>query len=366
MREPQRIVLVMTQKQLQTTFFFGLLLIVISLTVMILLPYSMTIAMAVTFSVIFYPLFERLLSVIHSRSIAAAVTVSITMLLIALPLALIGTNIVSESSRLYSELGTGKLFTTDFSALTLEKLQMYFPSYAQTIQRFLPHLTVNIQTYAEQLLSWIVSNLGTIFTNTLQTFFQVVLGIVAFFFLLKDGPTLLTSLTALSPLAERHDRAILHMLELAINSVIKGTLLIAICQGVSSGIGLWLFGLPNPTLWGFIAAICAIIPVLGAAVTLLPAVVYLAITGKFLAAAGLFVWMLTAVGLLDNIVGTFVVSRSINIHPMFILLSVLGGISAFGTAGFLLGPLIISLLYAMLEIYRTLFTGKRKATDLSL
>ena len=137
----------------------------------------------------------------------------------------------------------------------------------------------------------------------------------------------------------------------AINSVIKGSLVIAIIQGILTGLGFTLFQVPNPALWGSIASITALIPGIGTALVLIPGILYLFFSFKIGLGFGLLAWGILAVGLIDNILGPTLVGRGTKIHPFLVLFGVLGGIQLFGPAGFIAGPLILSLLFALAEIY---------------
>ena len=175
--------------------------------------------------------------------------------------------------------------------------------------------------------------------------------LIALYYLFKDGHKLKTAVVALSPLQDIHDETIFDKLVLAINSVIKGSLAVAFIQGILTAVGLAIFGVPNAVLWSSVAAITALIPGIGTALVLLPAILYLYFSGQTLFAVGLLLWGMTAVGLVDNFLGPKLVERGMRLHPFLILLSILGGISFFGPLGFLLGPLVLSLLFALLEIY---------------
>jgi predicted PurR-regulated permease PerM len=109
---------------------------------------------------------------------------------------------------------------------------------------------------------------------------------------------------------------------------------------------------PNPVLWGAIAAIGALIPNIGTSVVSIPAIIYLFVTGNVPQAIGYIGWSVFVVGLVDNIIGPRLIGGSARIHPLFVLLSVLGGIAMFGISGFLLGPLTVGLLVALAEIYK--------------
>jgi predicted PurR-regulated permease PerM len=159
----------------------------------------------------------------------------------------------------------------------------------------------------------------------------------------------------LSPLANEYDERILRRLEDAISSVVKGKLLIVLIQGILASVGFWLFGIPHPVLFGALTSLAALIPFVGVAVVFVPAVLYLFFAGSVGAAAGLLVAGII-IGSVDNVLGPILFERGLQLHPLLILLSVLGGLAFFGPIGFLAGPVALSLLVALLDIYPLLFT----------
>ena len=116
-------------------------------------------------------------------------------------------------------------------------------------------------------------------------------------------------------------------------------------------LGLAIFAVPSPALWGMVAVVASLIPAIGAGVIILPAAIYLFIASGPIFGLGILLWGALIVGLIDNLLRPKLIERGIHIHPLLILFSVLGGIGFFGVTGFLLGPLILSLLFALLDIY---------------
>lgn len=104
-------------------------------------------------------------------------------------------------------------------------------------------------------------------------------------------------------------------------------------------------------------ALTALIPSIGTSIVLVPAIIFLFATGMPIHAFGLLIWSAIIVGTIDNVLNPILVGRGVNIHPFFILLSVLGGITFFGPIGFMLGPMILSFLFTLLDIYRLDFEG---------
>jgi predicted PurR-regulated permease PerM len=113
-----------------------------------------------------------------------------------------------------------------------------------------------------------------------------------------------------------------------------------------------IFGIPNPALWGSFAVVSAFIPGLGTSLVVVPGILYLFFTGAHLHALGLLIWGVLAVGLIDNYLGPILINRGVNVHPFLIFLSIMGGLVFFGPIGFIAGPLMVALLFALLEIYK--------------
>jgi len=342
-----------TTRPVRYTFFVALLIGVSVLTTLMFLPYLITLAVATTFAVVLQPVYRAFMRLTKDReSIAALLTIFVTAIVILAPLSLIGTQVAWEATDLYNRLNEQQ---EDISETFISTIESY-------IEQYIPQANIDLDPYIGQSLRWFAQLFGTIFANTLQLLLHIFLGVIAFYYLLKDGHTFAKTVTGLSPLADSHDRQIFSRLSLAINSIIKGSLLIALIQGVVTGIGFAIFGVPSATLWGSLAAIGALVPGIGTSIVIAPAVIYLFAIGNTGAAVGLIVWGAFAVGMIDNFLGPYLVGRGVRIHPLFILFAVIGGLEFFGPVGFILGPLLLSLLYALLDIYRILFLNQQPAT----
>jgi predicted PurR-regulated permease PerM len=112
-----------------------------------------------------------------------------------------------------------------------------------------------------------------------------------------------------------------------------------------------LFGFDRAVLWGSIAAFGALIPGVGTSIVFIPTVIYLILSGSYFLAGGMALWGMLAVGFIDNLLGPYLIGRKSNLHPFFILISVLGGISLLGPIGFILGPVSMSLFVVLMELY---------------
>src|SRR6185295_6432156 len=123
---------------------------------------------------------------------------------------------------------------------------------------------------------------------------------------------------AVSPLADNYDEKIFKKLKQAIRSVVVGSLVVGVIQGTLTGLGFFIFGVPNPALWGSIAVVAALIPGIGTSLVLIPGILYLFFVSTHLHALGLLIWGILAVGLIDNLLGPMLVNRGVHIHPFLI------------------------------------------------
>lgn len=324
----------------KSEFYFLLILLsgIFVLAFFIFKPFLYALILAIVFATVFGPIHKKMLVMTRERNALAALLTTISVLIVIIvPLTLVGIQIFQEASGLYSSL------TINGGAIDIFK--RFSP---------VPIDSLDINQYLKQGLSWLLQHLGPLFGNVAKIIVSVFIFLVALYYLFKDGHKLKAAVIALSPLQDIHDEIIFNKLELAINSVIRGNLVVALVQGILTAIGFAIFGVPNAALWGSVAAVAALIPGIGTALVLLPAILYLYFSGETFFAVGLLIWGMTAVGLVDNFLGPKLASRGMRLHPFLILLSILGGIGFFGPLGFLLGPLVLSLLFALLEIYFTI------------
>ncbi len=332
-------------KKIQINFFFALLIGVLILTFLLLYQFLAPLIIAAVLAVLFHPMYERMRRQTKMpRGLAALISVIIITAITFIPIFFLGTQVFSELQNINvrETVENGLLSQAN---LSINKL----------IHAVAPNYTFDIQSIITNATTAIRNNIGTIFSSIAHFLFNFFLMFVVLFYLLKDGHRLKVALIKLSPLSDRNDTQIFARIKAAVNAVIKGSLLIGVLQGFIAFLGFTLFGVPNPALLGGLTALAALIPGIGTSLVLAPVIAYMFITGDTTHAIGLLIWGVVAVGLVDNFLGPVFIGRGVKIHPLFILLSVLGGLIVLGPIGFLLGPLIISFLFALLDIYASDF-----------
>ncbi len=343
-----------TRRTLQFSFLFSLFAIAILLSFFIFKPYLNPIVLAGTFTVIFYPLFGKVLSWIGQsrRGLAAGLTVLITILIVFIPVTLLGTQVFKEVDSMYVNINnnvqTEKPVFGDFTPSTNTTIA----GLQERLQGLMTQVATNFDQYIQKIVKLIVDNAGQFFQQIAEFALAGFIWLLAYYYFLRDGHRIRDLLIHFSPLTDRYDKEILHRVVILVKSVVGGTLIVAVIQGVLAGIGLGIFGVPNPSIWGMVTVIAALIPTVGTALVMFPAALYLVALNHPAAAFGLLIWSLVLVGGIDNVLRPKLIERQVNIHPLAILLAVLGGISFFGPIGFLTGPIILSLLIELLHVYK--------------
>jgi len=340
----------MYTSNIQGYTLFGLLALVAVLTYFIFEPFLTPLALAAIFGVVLYPVHRFLMRhVLKSCSLCALLTVVLATLILLAPISLIALLVIGEAQQTYVSLTQGVgLVNTQSAILYLGgALEPYAPGSIALAES----IAADLNVYAAQGLQWILAHAGVAFSSILNIGLDLFIFFIALFVFLKNGPAIREGLLRLSPFNDADDERIFNRLTLTINSVVRGSLLVSLIQGLVASIGYVIFGLPNPILWGLVTSLAALVPGVGTALVMAPAIGFLLISGQTVSAIGLLAWGVAAVGLIDNFLGPILMGRGVHLPALVILLAVLGGLAFFGPAGIFLGPLTVSLLIALFTLY---------------
>lgn len=337
----------------ELVFFWILFGVAGFLTVMILTPYVTALFLAGVLAIVFTPIFRRLERLLHgNRSLASLTTVVFIVVMVIVPLSVISYLMFEEILSVYASIND--------TSIGLQSVNVWIGNFESLMRNIIPSFTaeVDVLSYLEGGLRWMAGHLNDVFSRILAILLDTFIVIIALFFFLRDGAKLKEFAVKWSPLADSYDEGIIAKLEVAVSSVVKGALATAIAQGLLAGIGFMIFGVPNPVLWGVIATVAALVPVVGTTIITIPAILLLFISGHPFPAIGLLVWSLVLVGLIDNVLRPLLIKRDVHVHSFLILMSVLGGLVYFGPIGFLAGPIVLAFFFALLDVYPDIMKGR--------
>lgn len=220
--------------------------------------------------------------------------------------------------------------------------------YANPDDERLEEIRNRVVAYAQPRLLSLTGATGALLVKLI---FSAVILVVATFFFLYDGPSMINTIMRLSPLDDTYEQELLLEFDRISRAVVLATVLSAITQGLTAGVGYYFAGMDFLVLLISLTTIFAMVPFVGPAVVWLPVCLYIGIyDGRVLAASLLALWGVLVVGTIDNLVKAFVLHGQSQLHPLLALLSVLGGVQTLGPVGIVVGPMVVAMLQTLLGI----------------
>lgn len=272
---------------------------------------------------------------------SAASLVFLTLFLAILPMFLGVTVVLDDAQDLSSRIG--ELETIDLSRID-QRLQ--------EITGEDLNIEENIRQAIKGFASITFGSISQVFNLVVNLAIGLSLMLFLIYYFIKDGRRLVDWMKGIVPLPERIQERLIRRTNITTWAVIKGHVLVAIAQGLVSGIGLYIAGVPNPYFWTFVMTILAFLPIVGSFIIWGSAAVYLIAIDQVVAGIFLLVYGAIVVGLTDNFLRPLVVDKSAEIHPAVIIIGVLGGVYLFGAPGLFIGPVIFGILRAALVVFQ--------------
>lgn len=185
----------------------------------------------------------------------------------------------------------------------------------------------------------------------LQSIIGMLVLVIAIYFFLLDGAGMIRTLMRLSPLDDNYETRLLLEFDRTSRAVVLASVCSALAQGILAALAFWACGFDSVIFLFLVTSLMALVPFLGAASVWIPCVLYLgAVEQRWYVALGLFLYGAAIVSSIDNVIKMYVLHGRSTMHPLFALLSVLGGVKVFGPIGILVGPMVVVFMQTLLEI----------------
>jgi len=190
------------------------------------------------------------------------------------------------------------------------------------------------------------------------------LDVVIFFFavvsLYRDGPSVLLALKKLSPINDEYEDHLFGVFAEFANNTVVGSLATGAIQGLVAGIGYAIVGVPSMIFLAILTGVFSFVPLVGTAFVWIPVVLWTAATHGGGWAIFLTIWSIALTGSVDNLLKPLFLRGNSNVHPLLVFIAIFGGMSTFGLAGVLIGPVLVALAISMYRIYVDDFLGEGK------
>ena len=313
-------------------------------------PFLAPLTWAVVLVVFFRRLHAAVQRRIRSPNLAAlASTLTLTVLFIVpvfFVVTLVAEQAIGVTQRLVEEWRHGLGWPTVFA--WVERLPLQRLPFEIRLQDLRDFAAQNIRHWG---LS-IAERGGTLAQNVMGVTIDVLVMLLASFYLFRDGPALMRLLRAVIPLNPDYRERLLAITENVLFASVLSSFAVAAVQGALGGLAFWIVGIPAAIMWGLLMMFAAFIPIVGAALVWGPAALYFLFTAEYVKAAILIVVGIFVVGAIDNILRPLLISGRVELNGLLVLISVVGGLGAFGLLGIVLGPVLIAVAIAMLEAER--------------
>lgn len=312
-------------------------------------PFFGAILWGVVAAILFAPVHRRLTRKLNGRqSLSATLTLLLILALVIAPAFLLGISLIQEAAALYAQLQSGQI---DFTEI-FDNIRGALP---RMVRGWLDSTGLTDFDAARRMLGGsITSGLESIASRALlfgqgALSFLAALGVMLYltFFLLRDGRELGQQIKSGVPLRpELRDRLVENFV-VVVRATMKGTVVVAIVQGVIGGVTFWILGVEAPLLWGLMMGFFSLVPAVGTAIIWVPVAIYLLVTGSVWEGAVLTFCGVFVIGMVDNLLRPILVGKETRMPDFVVLIATLAGIELFGLNGFIVGPMIAALFIAV-------------------
>lgn len=282
------------------------------------------------------------------RRLGSFVSVIVVFLCVFVPFGLLATlviqRLVSEITELAHALQTGGPLSIEHVAARLGPLGAPF-------ERALADLRPRITAAAPQIAAHLGSFVAAASRAALQIGVGVFLLAIALYYFLLEGRRWRARVVHLVPLRAEDTQMFFDRFHRVSSAVLIGNFGTALAQALAATLGYVLFGAPVPLVWGAATLFAALIPVIGPALIWLPVALAVGVGHGWLRGVGLAIYGVLIISTVDNVVRPLLTKRGLQLHPLLVFIAVFGGVLSFGFAGLFVGPLVMALLVAVLDVY---------------
>jgi predicted PurR-regulated permease PerM len=328
--------------------FYATVLLIGYLAWQIVKPFLPEIGWAIVLAICLEPVRARV-APRFGRTRTAMLLSLLVLAVIVVPVVFIGATLVNEGGgavdyvgqQLRSQGGPGARFHAAWGWLRIRA--SFLPSEQDVIARITASLGGFAQFLAGQATGLLASAAGLLFA--------LVITMAVLFFLLRDASDFARAVRRILPFGAEQNERLIGMAYDLVSASVSATLACAVVLGAIGGVTFALLGIPGAVLWGVMMGLLSFLPLVGTAFVWAPAAIWLALSGSLtkgiiLAAVGLGI-----MGQVDNVVRPLLLSGKSQLSTVVLIISLMGGVSAFGFIGIVLGPLVAALVTALFESY---------------
>ena len=332
--------------------FLGILIAVTLAFALVLAPFSAAILWAVIAAILFTPVYQRLLDRMPQRpGSAALLTLLLIIGIVILPAAVLMGALVGEATTIYGRIQSGEINVVQL----LADFRAGLPQWASAALQRLG--ITNFAAARDMLGGGAADGVRAILGQALllgQSLFGLLIKLAVMlyltYFLIRDGHKMQRRIAEAVPLRTDHLELLVKRFIIVVRATIKGSIVVAILQGLIGGLVLWALGIEAALLWGVLMGAASLLPAVGTGLVWVPMALYLFVTGAIWQGVVLVFCGLFVIGMVDNVLRPILVGRETRIPDYVVLITTLGGLQLFGFHGIVIGPVIAAMFIAVWDI----------------
>jgi predicted PurR-regulated permease PerM len=310
---------------------------------LILRPFITSISWAVALAVLVYPAYQKLRLFRIYPSVAASVVTTLVGLTVVVPAIWVAHSLFSAAV-----VGLDTILPASITDMW-ETLLRDNPSAAKSLQTL--RRVFQIPDTLNHALQSLGSHADLLLRGSIVALLESALTLFIVFFLLRDGEVFLVRITQLVPLSPTDTTALVERIHDTIHATLFGMVAVAALQGFLGALLLWWLELPGVVVWGTIMALLALVPYLGSFIVWVPVAIFLAMQGDWYRSLVTVTWGTIVIGLSDNLAYPVLVGKRLHYHSLLVFFFLVGGVVLFGTAGVVLGPIMLATTDRLLWIW---------------
>ncbi len=326
----------------------GITLISLYLCWLIIAPFLDVLIWAIVLAIVAHPLFRRLRDRGWSETWAAVATVLAVIVVALIPIGFVTVSVIGQAPEAAAQVQAGLVKAKELLYADTRLGHFVQRIVGQGVINDPSQITESLKQLAAPLTQRTLGVVGGVFTAIVKIAFAL----FTLFYLLRDEAVIVRTVVNALPLDERQSMAVYKRCRDVIRASVNGTMVIAAIQGALGAVAFWVLGIPSGLLWGVVMFVMAMIPAIGAPAVWLPAAIYLFAIGAWGKGIILCIWGGLIIGSLDNILRPRLVGQRAGFHDLIIFFSVLGGIQVFGILGLFVGPVVVAVALAIVEVFR--------------
>jgi predicted PurR-regulated permease PerM len=345
----------MKREHIAVAIFAAMIVVALYLFFRILKPFFAPIIWGAVLAGLFFPLNDWFRHRMRRNNVRGALMCLIVVVLIVAPAVFLAIGLVGEATNVYPKLRDG-VEAGQYDFILRPQLHGLNEKISTVLGGHIDTKALNIESFilgsADRLIKYLLQQASALAGNLAWAVVNFIFTVITMFYLFRDCCTLGERVRELLPMSEDLKTKLISRVTEVMHATIYGGLMVGAVQGMLEGLIFWILGVQSPIFWGALTMFLALLPPFGPAFVYVPAGVILIASGSLAKGIVMLALSVGLVSQVDNVLKPILIGRRTRIHQLIVFFSMIGGLRAFGMLGLVLGPVLASVILALLEVYK--------------